>query len=87
MPIIVHVSEEEGQRESNNHLDSRTQPPSRAGSPFTHVRANDINTLNQTRRSVKHLTCFWWWEKGECRFSDEECLYSHHDTGHYTNAP
>jgi hypothetical protein len=25
--------------------------------------------------SVKHLTCWWWHEKRQCRFSDEECLY------------
>lgn len=33
------------------------------------------------RRSVKHLTCFWWKEKGSCKYSEEECLYAHSDTG------
>jgi hypothetical protein len=28
--------------------------------------------------SVKHLTCFWWKEKGDCRFKEEDCLYAHH---------
>lgn len=39
------------------------------------------------RGSVRHLTCFWWKEKGHCRLSDEDCLYAHYDTGHYTNPP
>lgn len=39
------------------------------------------------RRSVKHLTCFWWWTRGRCRYSEDECLYAHHDTGMYTDAP
>jgi hypothetical protein len=32
-------------------------------------------------RSVKHLTCFWWKEKGSCKYSEDECLYAHYDTG------
>ena len=55
------------------------------------------------RRSVKHLTCFWWRKHGECRFTEDECLYAHHDvsshqidflilltscqTGRYTDPP
>lgn len=35
--------------------------------------------LLDNRRSVKHLTCFWWKEKGTCRYSEEECLYAHRD--------
>lgn len=37
--------------------------------------------------SVKHLTCFWWKEKGDCRFKEEDCLYAHHDTGLYADPP
>lgn len=37
--------------------------------------------------SVKHLTCFWWKVKGDCRFSEEDCLYAHHDTGLLADAP
>lgn len=40
-----------------------------------------------SKRSVKHLTCFWWKEKGTCKYSEEECLYAHHDTGKYTDPP
>lgn len=42
---------------------------------------------NQQRPSVKHLTCFWWKEKGYCKKSEKDCLYAHHDTGHYTDPP
>lgn len=37
--------------------------------------------------SVKHLTCFWWKVKGDCRFSEIDCLYAHHDTGLLADAP
>jgi hypothetical protein len=39
------------------------------------------------KRSVKHLTCFWWKEKGDCRFKEQDCLYAHHDTGLYADPP
>lgn len=37
--------------------------------------------------SVKHLTCFWWKVKGDCRFAEEDCLYAHRDTGLLADAP
>jgi len=37
--------------------------------------------------SVRHLTCFWWKEKGHCRYGDEQCLYAHYDTGKYADPP
>ncbi|OAX84085.1 hypothetical protein ACJ72_01543 [Emergomyces africanus] len=39
------------------------------------------------RPSVKHLTCWWWNEKGQCRYSVDECLYAHHETGRVADAP
>ncbi|OJD19147.1 hypothetical protein AJ78_00847 [Emergomyces pasteurianus Ep9510] len=39
------------------------------------------------RPSVKHLTCWWWNEKGQCRYSVDECLYAHHQTGRVADAP
>ena len=50
--------------------------PHIAGTPHPHGKP-----------SVKHLTCFWWKEKGDCRFKEEDCLYSHYDTGLYADAP
>lgn len=87
---------------TEQHLDdggrraqSRTQPHSRATSTHPHSHGHSRSgsgpagpaTSNNSRRSVKHLTCFWWKSKNHCRFSEEECLYAHHDTGHYTLAP
>jgi hypothetical protein len=46
----------------------------------TRTRTSSEESLTRSR-SVKHLTCFWWKEKGSCKYSDEECLYAHHDTG------
>lgn len=48
---------------------------------------DDPKLTRHDSSSVKHLTCFWWKEKGACRFSDSECLYAHYDTGHYTDPP
>ena len=85
VPIAVRAPEEPAMQSESQPM-ARTRPHSRARSPFPRARGLD-NSLNSNRRSVKHLTCFWWWEKGECRYSDEECLYSHYDTGHHTSAP
>ena len=38
------------------------------------------------RGSVKHLTC-WYWSKGHCRFTEENCLYAHRNTGKVAKAP
>jgi hypothetical protein len=43
--------------------------------------------IQLSRPSVKHLTCWWWHQKGQCRYSDSECLYAHHDTGVVADAP
>jgi hypothetical protein len=55
---------------------SRKSSSSRPGTPHPHGKP-----------SVKHLTCFWWKEKGDCRFKEEDCLYAHHDTGLYADPP
>ena len=55
---------------------SRKSSSSRPGTPHPHGKP-----------SVKHLTCFWWKEKGDCRFQEEDCLYAHHDTGLYADPP
>ncbi|KIX95014.1 uncharacterized protein Z520_09324 [Fonsecaea multimorphosa CBS 102226] len=83
VPTVVRTqqfSEAEGEGSSRRSMQSRAGPSSRATSPGD-------SRDSHNRRSVKHLTCFWWWEKGECKYSEEDCLYAHHDTGHYTAAP
>ncbi|KAK2766067.1 hypothetical protein FQN54_007582 [Arachnomyces sp. PD_36] len=42
---------------------------------------------NSNKPSVKHLTCWWWYEKGQCRYRESDCLYAHHDTGLVADAP
>lgn len=42
---------------------------------------------NHAVPSVKHLTCYFWAKNGNCKWSDEECLYAHHDTGKVANGP
>jgi hypothetical protein len=45
------------------------------------------NKCSSPKPSVKHLTCWWWHEKGQCRYSEEECLYAHYETGLVADAP
>ena len=80
-PSSPHISSsrrDRGFRTSSSFAPSysRTSSSSRPGTPHPHGKP-----------SVKHMTCFWWKEKGECRFSEEDCLYSHHDTGLYADPP
>ncbi|KIW89681.1 uncharacterized protein Z519_09837 [Cladophialophora bantiana CBS 173.52] len=88
VPVITRTQPQElgtgGEGPSRRSMKFRSRPSSRATSPLP----SPGEVLDcQNRRSVKHLTCFWWWEKGECKYSEEDCLYAHHDTGHYTAAP
>jgi hypothetical protein len=53
-----------------------SSPKSRRSTPHPHGKP-----------SVKHLTCFWWKVKGDCRFSEEDCLYAHFDTGLQADPP
>lgn len=34
-----------------------------------------------TPEKQKQLECYFWRRDGECRFTEDECLYAHHDTG------
>ncbi|OJD23480.1 hypothetical protein ACJ73_05166 [Blastomyces percursus] len=46
-----------------------------------------ISGSGRDRPSVKHLTCWWWNEKGQCKYSADECLYAHHKTRKIADAP
>lgn len=73
VPIIVRApqdSEDENENSGQHSVRSSSRPDSRAVSPLP---APDTTQDGRDRRSVKHLTCFWWWEKGECKYSDEDC--------------
>ncbi|KAH0846083.1 hypothetical protein FOPE_11671 [Fonsecaea pedrosoi] len=89
VPIVVRIQQDsetegEGEGTSQRSMHIRTRPSSRASSSLP---SPGDSQDSHNRRSVKHLTCFWWWEKGSCKYSEDDCLYAHHDTGHYTAAP
>jgi hypothetical protein len=66
------------------------RPPSRPrGSPAPPRKSssNPGTPHPHGKPSVKHLTCFWWKEKGDCRFKEDDCLYAHRDTGIYADPP
>ena len=63
--------------QSTIHLTMQHRCPQMAHSPKPFAAA---------RGSVKHLTC-WYWSKGHCRFTEENCLYAHRNTGKVAKAP
>ncbi len=76
VPIVIRVpqdSEDDNESSGQQSVRSSSRPDSRAGSPLPSPATNQ---LVRDHRSVKHLTCFWWWEKGECKYSDEDCRKS-----------
>lgn len=75
VPIIrtPHDSMEEKKDEEGRTLDPYGGSASRAASPMSLPGDSNNYNNNYNRRSVKHLTCFWWWEKKQCKYSDDEC--------------
>jgi hypothetical protein len=37
--------------------------------------------IQSSKKSLKHLTCYHWKQRGGCRYREDECQYAHHDTG------
>ena len=46
-----------------------------------------VSSAPQSPRSVKSLTCYFWANHGACKWSEKDCLYSHHHTGQIANGP
>ena len=62
--------------------------PQRWASPSSNVQPmNPQYPVNLGDGSVKHMTCFFWKYRNGCRFSAEECLYAHYDTGQVAGPP
>lgn len=70
--------------QSSSHHHS---PHSRKSSASNSGSSRPSTPHQNGKPSVKHLTCFWWKDKGDCRFKEEDCLYAHHDTGLYADPP
>ncbi|KAL9119942.1 MAG: hypothetical protein Q9187_003507, partial [Circinaria calcarea] len=39
------------------------------------------------KRSVKHLTCYYWYKEGPCRWTEDQCAYAHVWTGKVAEKP
>lgn len=39
------------------------------------------------RKTMKDLTCWFWLNKGDCRFDEDRCLFAHHHTGKVAEPP
>jgi len=61
----------------------RTQSPC----PPQFVAQHSHGRTMSPKPSVKHLTCYFWNEFGQCQWSAEECLYAHWETGKVASAP
>lgn len=53
----------------------------------SHVNTGVSPTQIPKPASVKHLTCYFWAKNGSCKFSEEDCLYTHRDTGKVAQGP
>lgn len=58
-------------------------PPKPAPFPAPKTSPSSSNSLP----SVKHLTCYFWAKNGVCKWSDNDCLYAHYNTGKTANGP
>lgn len=67
-------------------VETRGRGMSRSSSVPAAMNTTAKKTVNSTS-SVRHMTCFWWKEKGHCSKSSDDCAYAHYDTGLYTRAP
>lgn len=53
--------------------------------PFTGPKTSSSSSSSPP--SVKHLTCYFWAKNGVCKWTDDECLYAHYNTGKTANGP
>jgi hypothetical protein len=71
------VIAEDGSHDTENDMETTdTAPiiPAEGGSRITSPASSLLEVpTGPTRASVKHLTCYYWYTKGECKLSDEEC--------------
>lgn len=59
-----------------------TAPPN---TPYARAKVSPMQVPKPA--SVKHLTCYFWAKNGTCKFSEEDCLYAHHNTGKVAQGP
>ncbi|KAK4943284.1 hypothetical protein LTR10_017127 [Elasticomyces elasticus] len=85
VPSIVRNPSGKQYMVRGNRGPSRTQPSSGPSTPYRHSHTN--SGTGGPNKSVKHMTCFWWRNRGFCKKTDEECAYAHWDTGLYSDAP
>jgi hypothetical protein len=74
MSIALDKSLEKVRRASNT----------RTASEKTHQGQETILSKPMTtfgKKSLKHLTCYHWKQRGGCRYREDECQYAHYDTG------
>lgn len=73
-----------------NSPNPRVQSPINSPNPGVQSPLNLPNPRVQSSApqppSVKHLTCWYWANKG-CKLADDVCLYAHFDTGRLADPP
>jgi hypothetical protein len=76
-PRVEDVVDESTIIRGRSNSRSASVPPTR------NTMTTDDTTNPDGQRSVKHLTCYWWLNKGVCKHSAQDCLYAHWDTGKF----
>ncbi len=73
-----------------NSPNPRVPSPLNSPNPRVQSPLNSPNPREQSSApqppSVKHLTCWYWANKG-CKLADDVCLYAHFDTGRLADPP
>ena len=64
----------------------RTGTGGHPGSPLNPAAPIYVPPPLREAPSVKHLECYFW-RRGSCKFTEDTCLYAHHETGQVAEGP
>ena len=51
------------------------------------ARKQEALAKRAKKRSVKHLTCYYWYRKAPCKWTEDQCAYAHVWTGKLADKP
>lgn len=82
-PYYARNAATPGPAQMMNTQSWRTISPPKPSFPGPKTSPSSSNSNN----SVKHLTCYFWAKNGVCKWSDDDCLYAHYNTGKTASGP
>ena len=75
---VMSISPEKSPEKARSTPNTMTKTSRLQQSQETSLSKIDMQPL---RKSLKHLTCYHWKQRGGCRYREDECQYAHWDTG------